>query len=286
MLCHVPRQHHRSAGQQALQQQGGSVGDAGAGGDLLADVAASHAAADHLGMVRQLADMLHLLAVQVLAPAVQQQGGSPALAAAGACIPGLFDAAGQPAAAAVVALRRHYQGMAGASDIDATYFLTQGSSHAAVPAATAGHPAAAPAAAAAGTQPDGAAATSVHASEGAAADAPALAPVAAEPAGPEEPLLVLGEGGVAAAATPPRGTEAADARTSNESAAPGPSSIEQLEGAAAGVAGLPDASYHTPSPAKRLRAVQPLQPQPTPNSAGEPPSGCLCTAVMFQKEQH
>lgn len=48
-----------------------------------------------------------------------------------------------------------------------------------------------------------------------------------------------------------------------------PFSAEEEEEPGAKAVGSADARYHTPSPAKRQRPVQPLQPHPTPISAGE-----------------
>ena len=74
--------------------------------------------------------------------------------------------------------------------------------------------------------------------------------------------------------------EGGKAPESPRSPAKRPFSAEEEEEPGAKAAGSADAGYHTPSPAKRQRPVQPLQPHPTPISAGE--LCYLCCRALLQ----
>ena len=231
MLRNIPRQHLRHADQ---QQEAPDV--------LLAAVAASHSAAEHAATVRQLAGLLQLLLAQVLQPWIaavpvaaqdaqqqqQQQQQQQAVAGAAApaapprvwlSFPGLVDADGQAAAAAVEALQQHYQRLTADADVDALQFLAPAAPAPSLEAATAAtHPGAgAPAGAgdaAAGSAP--AAEAQTHAPPAAAAAAQATAAEAAAAAAPEAQAGAGATGMEVDAATIPEAASAAAAAAGEE----------------------------------------------------------------------
>ena len=273
MLQHMPRtlQHGGGGG-----GGGGSAVSAGESSEeqQLVALAASHGAADHVAMVRQLAGRLQQLVEEVVPAVVGSDAGGrsaagPNQAAATAAAGGasLFDAAGRPHPAVVAALLQQYELQAGGADLDPFSFLAhppRGGS-AATPRPASGQAAA------------GAAAMEVDAPAAAAGGA-----AAPEPAGPAAHEDVAAAGSPEGARTPSRQRPASSQQQPGSPAARKGRAMPGREGGGAAAA-FPDASFHTPSPAKRR---QPLPPPPpaTPISAALGSSAWLRGTVAGQPE--
>jgi hypothetical protein len=249
---------------------------------LLAAVAASHSASDHLAIVRQLAALVQERVQQLLLPVLPGAHTAGAAAGAGAgSIPGLFDAAGQPLPAAVAALQYHYQQVTAGADIDALSFLAAAPR---APTSTPPRVAVAPSEAEADAQAgSGTAAAAASAMDVDVPPPPAPAAVAAATAAgqahQQTPPHAAGRPQVQEQQQPPPQQQPQQNQEQLDGVPPASAGRSQAAGGSGTGSGtdggqaMPDASFRTPSPAHdRLPLplpVPPLQaPAATPISTG------------------